>query len=479
MHLFLVFATLFVAGQVYTSIETKKLASNEVFFESDKAEMALRMTSSFMALAPVLKGGEKDKTAKEMQDKFYQEAEHSLGKAIKAAPQSSIMRVKRIVYYSETRKYDSLKKDLAAIRKIDTEKARQLSRLVTVIYEKEKASQADYNECRKILTEHMPPGWYSDVLLVQLERVAGHKKQYESQIDGFVEKYRNYLIKMTAFFVFAALCGLFGVFVILVQLFMLPRKPTSEEDRARIQSPVNYGWKVVYGVFIAWLSCEYLVVPWFRDISKDLANIAVEKGSLTVAFLTALLYLSQNLPSLFFIWFIAFRSHGVKFLDGIRLRWKTEKMGPVRLIFAGVLTWYAAIPLVVVSGLLAQKFLNSQGSSNPIVAVVLSSVKDSNPLAVVMFLITLGVLPALCEETLFRGFLYTSLRRRFGVFLSIFFSAALFSLAHFDLGGAVPLFVLGCLFAFVFERTKSLIPAMVAHCMWNSGTFLMALTMLG
>jgi membrane protease YdiL (CAAX protease family) len=234
----------------------------------------------------------------------------------------------------------------------------------------------------------------------------------------------------------------------------------------------------VYGVFIAWLSTEFLVVPLLKGVSKDLANIAVERGSLTVALITAGLYLSQNLPSIFYIWFFAVRNHGIRFAEAIRLRWKTERRGPVGLVLAGVATWFAAIPLVIASTYIANQ-LGSQGSSNPIVAVVLSSVKDSNPLAVIMFLITLGVLPALCEETLFRGFLYTSLRRRFGAFLSIVISATLFSLAHFDLGGAVQLFVLGALFAFVFERTKSLIPAMVAHCMWNSGTFLMALTMLG
>ena len=35
--------------------------------------------------------------------------------------------------------------------------------------------------------------------------------------------------------------------------------------------------------------------------------------------------------------------------------------------------------------------------------------------------------------------------------------------------------LLGFLFAFIMEKTRSLVPSMVAHCMWNSCTFIMAL----
>lgn len=476
LHLLLVFATLFVSGQIYTSLEARKRASNEVFVESDKAEMALRMTSALMALEPILKSGGDSSQVKQMQSKFYLEAESSLDKSIRLAPESSILHTKRLVFHNETGK--PIKGDLAAINKIETDKAKKLSKLVTTIYIDKKINAEQLPEIKKILRTEMTGGWYQDVLNVQIERVSGSKKSYEKAVDDFVEHYRNYLIRIAAFFAGIAVAAFIGVIVVLVQLFMLPRKPTSDEERAKIAAPVEWGAKIVYGVFIAWLSTEFLVVPLLRGVSTDLANIAVERGSLTVALMTAGLYLSQNLPAIFYIWFFAVRHHGIKFAEAVRFRWKTERRGPVGLVFAGIATWFAAIPLVIASTYISNQ-LGSQGSSNPIVAVVLSSVKESNALAVIMFLITLGVLPALCEETLFRGFLYTSLRRRFGAFVSIFISATLFSLAHFDLGGAVQLFVLGALFAFVFERTKSLVPAMVAHCMWNSGTFLMALTMLG
>lgn len=470
------FATLFVIGSIYSTMEGRK-GGNEVFVESDKAELSLRMTSAFSALKPFMKGSEKEnKTYQEMLDKAYSDGDQSISKAIALAPQSSTLLAKRVVVHSEINK--PFKDDIASIDKIDTDKARAISRLLKAVYVDRKVGKGEVGEYKSILRKEMPAGWYQDVIGVQLVKASGSTKEYEASVDAFMGHYRDYVIRVAVFMVAAFLAGLVGVIVIIAQLFLLSRSPTSEEERKLIAAPEAWGWKPVYAVFISWLSTEFLVGPLLKGLSKDLANIAIEQGAFTVALITAALYLSQNLPSLFYIWLFAFRAHKTKFVEGIRFRWRTQRRGPVGLVLAGVLTWYAAIPFVVVATIIATK-LGSQGSTNPIVAVVLSSVKDTNPLAVVMFLITLGVLPALCEETLFRGFLYTSLRRKLGAFPSIVISATLFSLAHMDMGGALQLFVLGALFAFVFERTKSLVPAMVAHCMWNSATFLMALTIFG
>ena len=138
------------------------------------------------------------------------------------------------------------------------------------------------------------------------------------------------------------------------------------------------------------------------------------------------------------------------------------------------MTWFAAIPVVAIAVFISTK-LGSQGSDNPILAVVMAAAKEANLLGIVLFIVALGVLPALCEEILFRGFLYTALRRRLGVFFSIVISAAIFSAIHLDMGGALQLFALGFMFAFIVEKTKSIFPSMVAHCFWNSCTFIMAL----
>ena len=59
--------------------------------------------------------------------------------------------------------------------------------------------------------------------------------------------------------------------------------------------------------------------------------------------------------------------------------------------------------------------------------------------------------------------------------MAMLLSAAAFSLAHLDIGAILPLFALGCVFAFVVEKTKSIVPSIIAHGLWNSGTFTLVL----
>jgi hypothetical protein len=75
--------------------------------------------------------------------------------------------------------------------------------------------------------------------------------------------------------------------------------------------------------------------------------------------------------------------------------------------------------------------------------------------------------PAL-EEPLFRGVLYGTLRLRFGPAPATLASAALFALAHgYGMVGFVSVFASGVLWAVAYERTRSLLPGMLAHAASN------------
>lgn len=478
LDLFLVFATLFVAGSIYTSMETRK-GGNAAILESDKAEFSLKMNSAVTAVGKKIGVG-KESPVEQTQDKFYTEADKSLTKAIQTLhdPVLAVPVVaKRAILLAEWGKSD-FRKPLAELKKTDDPKAKDLYNILNAIYVEKHIDPNNLDQTRALIEKNLKPGWYREVLEVQIEKAAGRTKEFQKKVQAFMEHYEVYMFRLLCFAVLVIVAALVGFIIVVAQLFFLPRTPSTEEERALIAAPGDWSWKVVYGVFVGWLSVQYLIVPMMSGAAKQLATIATERGALSVAVMTAGLYLLQNVPALLFAWFLAYRPAGIKFLEGVRFRTRVGKTGLFQLILAGVLTWFAAIPLVIISSLIAMK-LGSQGSGNPIVAIVLSAAKDPNPLAAIMFLITLGVLPALCEESLFRGFLYTSLRRKWGIFPSVMFTALLFSLAHQDVGGAIQLFVLGALFAFVFERTKSVIPAMVAHCMWNSASFLTALAIFG
>jgi len=86
------------------------------------------------------------------------------------------------------------------------------------------------------------------------------------------------------------------------------------------------------------------------------------------------------------------------------------------------------------------------------------------PLWVLLLLI--AVLPAICEETLFRGFLFAGLRRA-GPALAIVASSLLFGLAHGSIYRFLPTAMLGALLACARLWTGSLLPGMIMHALNN------------
>ncbi|MEQ1793088.1 MAG: CPBP family intramembrane glutamic endopeptidase, partial [Nitrospira sp.] len=72
------------------------------------------------------------------------------------------------------------------------------------------------------------------------------------------------------------------------------------------------------------------------------------------------------------------------------------------------------------------------------------------------------------EELAFRGILYAILRRRLGPLPAALISASIFAAAHgYGLIGFVSVLWSGLLWAWLYERTGSLVPGMIAHATNN------------
>lgn len=83
-----------------------------------------------------------------------------------------------------------------------------------------------------------------------------------------------------------------------------------------------------------------------------------------------------------------------------------------------------------------------------------------------------AVIAPIAEEIFFRGYLYAGLRDRFGVGWGMIFSAALFSIVHLIPGVLIPIFLMGVLFAALYEITDSIWPCIVLHGAINALAFL-------
>jgi len=90
----------------------------------------------------------------------------------------------------------------------------------------------------------------------------------------------------------------------------------------------------------------------------------------------------------------------------------------------------------------------------------------SDPIMMLAAFVLLILVPV-SEEMLFRGIAYVALRDRLGKVRGLLLSAILFASLHGLVFHFIPLFLLGVGLAYLYERTRSLIPCIVVHLLIN------------
>ena len=142
----------------------------------------------------------------------------------------------------------------------------------------------------------------------------------------------------------------------------------------------------------------------------------------------------------------------LRLLVGRRLSLRAV-LGWAGLAFAGSIV--ATVAYVAV----AARFTDAVAPS-PIPASFL----DELPVLAVLLVVFVG---PVAEEVFFRGFCFAGLAGRWGFWGAAGASSALFGVAHVDLALMGPAFVSGVVFAWVYWRTRSLLPVVLAHIARN------------
>ena len=78
-----------------------------------------------------------------------------------------------------------------------------------------------------------------------------------------------------------------------------------------------------------------------------------------------------------------------------------------------------------------------------------------------------GVVAPIKEEMLFRGLIYPPLRQAQGKGKGMLLTGLIFAAFHFDVVRFLPLFIGGVVLAWLYERSSSIWPGIVAHGTWN------------
>ena len=141
----------------------------------------------------------------------------------------------------------------------------------------------------------------------------------------------------------------------------------------------------------------------------------------------------------------------------------------------GVLAYVAALPVFILGTVIwkyVTPLLEIEQQANP--AGEIFHRTPSTVVVGIVFLVA-GLIAPVTEELFFRGFLYAPLRYQLGVRHGILLSAGLFALMHFNLFHFLPLFILGLLLTYLYEKTQSLPTVIVVHMLHNLGFLVISL----
>lgn len=97
----------------------------------------------------------------------------------------------------------------------------------------------------------------------------------------------------------------------------------------------------------------------------------------------------------------------------------------------------------------------------------------SNIFELSLVVMVVAVVPALSEESLFRGFIQRSFELKYKKYIAAIITALFFSAYHFNPYGFIPLFILGAYFGFASYKSKTLLIPMFLHFLNNFSAVLL------
>jgi len=159
------------------------------------------------------------------------------------------------------------------------------------------------------------------------------------------------------------------------------------------------------------------------------------------------------------IWYVFVRRRGLSFAD------LGYTIAERRWALMGVGAGFGALPLAFVLAAILRPLLGSDAGPNLQQFFGGGEFTIFHALAMLLYG---GFLVPLTEELLFRGIFFRWLRQRLEFRPAAFVSAAAFGIAHGSVDKAIIAGLLGLPLAWLYERSRSLAPAILLHQTYNS-----------
>jgi membrane protease YdiL (CAAX protease family) len=323
-------------------------------------------------------------------------------------------------------------------------------RLIDAAYGTQPLDRTQEIELQAVLAETLPSGWFYDHLAARLARRAGNQdllltvEEQGALREDRVQQWIRPLIS------FESICLVIGSLMLLG----IARLRGQQMNTLRLHEP---------GVPPPW-SGETAAAIILRGGALGVVTTALilSTPSFQHVSLRALAIPLANLPLLVLAYIQLLKPAGLTFTNGFGLGIKREDLGRLA----------CTVLAVVAAGLWGEWVMGRAAEflhlNNHWTEWFDQDLVWGTPPVIAVSILEYVVFAPIFEELAFRGLLFAMLRRRLEFLPAALISTSLFALAHgYSLIGFISVFWSGFLWAWIYERTGSLIPGMVAHAMNN------------
>jgi len=244
-----------------------------------------------------------------------------------------------------------------------------------------------------------------------------------------------------------------GVVILVVGATRMRRDVPAIRDPAQTDPRVPWDWTDFVMFWPGWFSAFQLL----GSVAVILTNVIGSNADPTVrnAIESSVLAVCQYGGMLFNIFVLGFMRRGGTLRD---LGWRDFKWW-----------WLPVVPVAAYVALIGADYLQTvnqnlfPGVSNGQCVTVRHDYSHYYLLAIIV----VCVIAPISEETIFRGFIYGWLHRWGPAVLAIPLSAVIFSAMHQQLVLFLPLFLVGVVLATLYQGSRSIIPGVLTHALFN------------
>ena len=262
------------------------------------------------------------------------------------------------------------------------------------------------------------------------------------------------------FMVFALIALTIGIYID-VGLIMKTTRKEPWLQKSEFQPEVGWGFHEIFKVIILFLffgiCLDFLFLFFMRWVPPSFRSnfLLIMHTTITdIAIVGFILYFLDKTQEQTALAALGFRNS---------INWIEE-------VWLGVKGYLAILPvfmLMMALLIFVTSALHYEPPAHPLVGIFIEEEKRA-PWLIGYSLFLACVVGPIVEEIFFRGFLYPVIRKKWGIPLASMSTAALFALTHENAFAFAPIFLLGLVLSYLYEKRGSLISCMSLHVLHNT-----------